>query len=248
MTLLQNKIALITGASRGIGKAITLYLARAGAIVIGVDYNEEFAKNISLFLSEAGLKGKGFVMDVTNQESIENSFAQIIKEYGSPNILVNNAGITRDNLMLRMSQEEWDQVIATNLTSIFRLSRLCIRDMVKARFGRIINIASIVAYTGNPGQANYAAAKGGMVAFSKSLALEVASRNITVNCIAPGFIETDMTKKLTAEQREKLLSSVPMKRIGQVEDIAHAVAFLASDEASYITGMTMHINGGMYMI
>ncbi|EKE01246.1 MAG: hypothetical protein ACD_21C00186G0002 [uncultured bacterium] len=245
---IKNKVALITGANRGIGKAIALQLAKAGAIVVGVDYSEEYANNISLFLNELGLKGKGFVMDVTKQESIENSMEQIIKEYGAPAILVNNAGITRDNLMLRMSQEEWDQVIATNLTSIFRLCRFCIRDMVKARWGRIINIASIVAYTGNPGQANYAAAKAGMVGFSKSLALEVASRNITVNCIAPGFIETDMTKKLTAEQREKLLATVPMKRIGQPEDIAQSVVFLASEEASYITGSTMHVNGGMYMI
>jgi 3-oxoacyl-[acyl-carrier protein] reductase len=248
MSSLQNKIALVTGASRGIGKAIATHLAKAGAIIVGVDYNEEFAKNISLFLNEAGLKGKGFVMDVTSQESIEKAMEEIIKEYGAPNILVNNAGITRDNLMLRMSQEEWDQVIATNLTSVFRLSRICIRDMVKARWGRIINIASVAAYMGNAGQANYAATKAGMVAFSKSLALEVASRNITVNCIAPGIIETDMTRKLSAEQREKLISIVPMKRIGQPEDIASAVTFLASEESSYTTGTTMHINGGIYMI
>lgn len=245
---LQNKVALITGASRGIGKAIAVNLAKAGAVVVGVDYSEEYAKNISLFLDELGLKGKGFVMDVTKQESIENSMEQIIKEYGAPNILINNAGITRDNLMLRMSQEEWDQVIATNLTSVFRLCRFCIRDMVKARWGRIVNIASVVACSGNPGQANYAASKGGLVSFSKSLAAEIASRNITVNCIAPGFIETDMTKKLTLEQREKLLVSVPARRIGQPEDIANSVLFLASEEASYITGVTLHVNGGMYMI
>jgi 3-oxoacyl-[acyl-carrier protein] reductase len=245
---LQNKVALITGASRGIGKAIAINLAKAGAVVVGVDYSEEYAKNISLFLNELGLKGKGFVMDVTKQESIENSMEQIIKEYGAPNILINNAGIARDNLMLRMSQEEWDQVIATNLTSVFRLCRFCIRDMVKARWGRIINIASVVAYSGNPGQVNYAASKGGIVSFSKSLAAEIASRNITVNCIAPGFIESDMTKKLTAEQREKLLTVVPARRIGQPEDVANAVAFLASEEASYITGTTLHVNGGMYMI
>ncbi len=245
---LQNKVALITGASRGIGKAIAINLAKAGAVVVGIDYSEEYTKNISLFLNELGLKGKGFVMDVTKQESIENSMEQIIKEYGAPNILINNAGITRDNLMLRMSQEEWDQVIATNLTSVFRLSRFCIRDMVKARWGRIINIASVVAYSGNPGQANYAASKGGIVSFSKSLAAEIASRNITVNCIAPGFIESDMTKKLTVEQREKLLTVVPARRIGQPEDVANAVAFLASEEASYVTGVTLHVNGGMYMI
>lgn len=245
---LQNKVALVTGSSRGIGKAIAIHLAKAGAVVVGIDYSEEYAKNISLFLGELGLKGKGFVMDITKQESIENSMEQIIKEYGAPNILINNAGIARDNLMLRMSQEEWDQVIATNLTSVFRMSRFCIRDMVKARWGRIINIASVVAYSGNPGQANYAASKGGIVSFSKSLAAEIASRNITVNCIAPGFIETDMTKKLTAEQREKLLAVVPARRIGQPEDIANAVAFLVSEEASYVTGVTLHVNGGMYMI
>jgi 3-oxoacyl-[acyl-carrier protein] reductase len=246
--LLQSKIALVTGASRGIGKAILIKLAKAGAIAIGVDYSEEYANTISLFLKELGLSGEGFVMDVTKQETIESAMEQITKKYGAPSVLVNNAGIARDNLALRMSQAEWDQVIATNLTSVFRLSCVCIRSMVKARFGRIINIASVVAYAGNPGQVNYAAAKAGMVAFSKSLAIEVASRNITVNCIAPGFIETDMTKKLSAEQREKLLSVVPMRRIGDAEDIANAVEFLASDSASYITGSTIHVNGGMYMI
>jgi 3-oxoacyl-[acyl-carrier protein] reductase len=245
---LKDKVALVTGASRGIGKTIAINLAKAGAIVVGIDYSEEYAQNISLFLNELGLKGQGFVMDVTKQESIEDSMKKIIEEYGAPSILVNNAGIARDNLMLRMSQEEWDQVIATNLTAVFRLSRFCIRGMVKARWGRIVNISSVVAFTGNPGQANYSAAKGGMVSFSKSLAIEVASRNITVNCIAPGFIETDMTKKLSDEQREKLLSAVPMKRIGQPEDIAQTVAFLASEGASYITGTTIHINGGMFMI
>jgi len=245
---LQNKVALVTGASRGIGKTILVKLAKAGVIAIGVDYSEEYANTISLFLKELGLKGEGFVMDVTKQDSIESAMEQITKKYGAPNILVNNAGITRDNLMLRMSQEEWDQVLATNLTSIFRLSRFCIRDMVKARFGRIINIVSIVAYTGNAGQANYAAAKAGAVALSKSLALEVASRNITVNCIAPGFIETDMTKKLSVEQREKILSAIPMKRIGDAEDVANAAEFLASESASYITGNTVHVNGGMSMI
>lgn len=245
---LQNKVVLITGAGRGIGNTIAIRLAKAGAIVIGVDYNEECANNISLFLNELGLKGRGFVMDVTKQESIENSMEKIIKEYGAPNILVNNAGITRDNLMLRMSQEEWDQVIATNLTSLFRMCRFCIRDMMKARWGRIINIASVVAYCGNAGQVNYSASKGGMVSFSKSLAIEIASRNITVNCIAPGFIETDMTQKLTNEQREKLLLQVPARRIGKQEDVAYAVAFLASEEASYITGTTIHVNGGMYPV
>ena len=245
---IENKVALVTGASRGIGKAILLKLAKAGVIAIGVDYNEEFANTISSFLKELGYKGEGFVMDVTKQESIEGAIEQITQKYGAPSILVNNAGIARDNLMLRMSQEEWDQVIATNLTSVFRLSRACIRRMVKARYGRIINIASVVAYMGNPGQVNYAAAKAGMVAFSKSLAMEIASRNITVNCVAPGFIESDMTKKLNEEQREKLLSVVPMGRIGEAEDVANAVEFLASDNAAYITGGTIHVNGGMSML
>ena len=245
---LQDKVALVTGASRGIGKVILERLAKDGAIAIGVDYSEEYANTISVSLKELGFKGEGFVMDVTKQDSIENCMEEIIKKYGSPSILINNAGITRDNLMLRMSQEEWDQVIATNLTSVFRLSRVCIRDMVKARFGRIVNIASVVGYTGNAGQANYSATKAGVVAFGKTLALEVASRNITVNSIAPGFIETDMTKKLSDEQREKLISIVPMKRMGQPNDIANAVGFLVSDAASYITGTTIHVNGGMFMI
>src|SRR3989304_2217454 len=245
---LQDKVALVTGASRGIGKVILERLANDGAIAIGVDYNEEYANTISVSLKELGFKGEGFVMDVTKQDSIENCMELIIKKYGSPSILINNAGITRDNLMLRMSQEEWDQVIATNLTSVFRLSRVCIRDMVKARFGRIVNIASVVGYTGNAGQANYSATKAGVVAFGKTLALEVASRNITVNSIAPGFIETDMTKKLSDEQREKLMSIVPMKRMGQPNDIANAVGFLVSDAESYITGTTIHVNGGMFMI
>lgn len=245
---IQNKVALVTGASRGLGKAISMQLAKAGAIIVGVDYNEEGASNITSFINELGIKGRGFVMDVTKQETIESAMEKIIQEYGAPSILVNNAGITRDNLMMRMSQDEWDQVIATNLTSVFRLCRICIRDMVKARWGRIVNIASVVAYCGNPGQANYCASKGGMVSFSKSLAMEVASRNITVNCVAPGFIETDMTKKLTEEQRNILLQSVPARRIGTPEDIAYSVNFLVSEEASYITGATIHVNGGMYNI
>lgn len=245
---LESKVALITGASRGIGKVILEKLAKDGATVIGVDYNEEFAEAITKNINELGFKGEGLVMDVTKQESIENCMEEIIKKYGPPTILVNNAGVTRDNLLMRMPQEEWDQVIATNLTSVFRLSRLCIRDMIKARWGRIVNISSVVGYMGNGGQTNYVASKAGVIGFSKSLAQEVASRNVTVNCIAPGFIETDMTKKLSEEQREKLLAVVPMKRIGQPEDIANAVSFLVSDNASYITGATIHVNGGMHMI
>lgn len=246
--MLSGKIALVTGAGRGIGKAIAIELAKMGATVAGADYNEENAKNISTFFSELQLKGQGFVMDVSNAESIEQGMKQITEAYGSPHILINNAGITRDNLMLRMSQNEWDQVIATNLTSVFRLSRACIRDMVKARWGRIVNITSVVAYIGNAGQANYSASKAGIVAFSKSLAQEVASRNITVNCIAPGFIETEMTKCLPAEHQENLLNTVPMRRPGQTADVAKVVGFLVSDGANYITGQTLHVNGGMFMV
>ncbi|MDR1057551.1 MAG: 3-oxoacyl-ACP reductase FabG [Coxiellaceae bacterium] len=245
---LQNKIALVTGAGCGIGKAILVKLAKAGAVTLGVDYNEEYVNTISTFLKELGVQGEGLVMDVTNQESIKNVYQQITKKYGAPNILVNNAGITRDNLMLRMSREEWDQVIATNLTAVFHLSQVSVRDMLKARWGRIVNIASVVAYRGNPGQVNYTATKAGVIAFSKSLAQEVALRNITVNCIAPGFIETDMTQRLTDEQREKILSVVPMKRIGDPDDVANAVEFLVSENASYITGSTIHVNGGMFML
>ena len=244
----QNKVVLVTGASRGIGKVILLKFAQAGATVIGVNSNIEHASNLTIHLKELGLKGEGMSMDVSKQDSIESVLEQIKKRYGMPAILINNAAITRDNLVLRMSQEEWDQVIATNLTSIFRLTRICLRDMLKARFGRIINITSIVACIGNPGQANYAAAKAGVIAFSKSLALEVASRNITVNCVAPGYIATQMTEELTEERKEKLLSMIPMKRIGTSADVANAVTFLAGENASYITGSTLHVNGGMAMI
>lgn len=246
--LVENKVALVTGAARGIGKVILEKLAKDGMTVIGVDYNEESAGLIVSHIDSCGFKGDGFVMDVTNQESIENCMKQIKEKYGAPSILVNNAGITRDNLMMRMSKKEWDQVIATNLTAVFSLSSICIRDMIKARWGRIVTISSVVGCMGNAGQANYSASKAGVIGFSKSLAAEVASRNVTVNCVAPGFIETDMTRKLTDEQREKLLSVVPMKRIGKSEDVANAVGFLVSEEAGYITGVTIHVNGGMYMI
>lgn len=245
---LLNKIVLVTGASRGIGKAIAVELAQQGATLIGVDYCEEYANTITAFLKELGLKGEGFVMDVTKQDSIDSALEKIVAAYGAPSILINNAGITRDNLMLRMSQEEWEQVINTNLTSVFRMCRACIRDMVKARWGRIINMASVVAVIGNAGQANYSASKAGIVAFGKSLALEVASRNITVNTIAPGYIETEMTKKLSPAQQEGLLATVPMKRPGQPDDIAKVVKFLVSDDAAYITGQTIHVNGGMLMV
>ena len=243
---IQNKVALVTGASRGLGRAIAMQLAQAGAIVVGVSSSAAGASDTTSALNALGAKGRGLVMDVTKPEAIASAMEQIVAEYGAPNILVNNAGITRDNLLMRMSQDEWDQVIATNLTAAFRLCRACIREMVKARWGRIINITSVVAYCGNPGQTNYCASKGGLVSFSKSLAMEIASRNITVNCVAPGFIETDMTQKLSEEQRSALLASIPAKRIGTAEDVAHAVKFLAGEESSYITGTTIHVNGGMF--
>ena len=243
---LQNKVALVTGASRGIGRAIAIELAKSGATVIGVNRNEEHVKEFTEYFTAQGFKGQAFSMDMLKNESIENTLAEIVKIYGAPNILINNAGVTRDNLMMRMSQNEWDDVINANLNAVFRLCRLCIRDMVKARYGKIVNITSVVAHTGNPGQSNYCAAKAGLTAFSRALAIEVASRNITVNCIAPGYIETDMTRKLTDAQREAITSTIPMKRAGQPEDIANAVAFLISDKASYITGTTLHVNGGMF--
>lgn len=244
--ILKDRVALVTGASRGIGRAIAIELAQNGAIVAGVASNENNAKNISLFFNELRLKGKGFAMDIADQDSIEKGFQKITETFGMPNILVNNAGITRDNLMLRMDFEEWNAVINTNLNSVFRLTRLCLRSMVKNRWGRIVNISSIVGFTGNAGQANYSAAKAGVIAFSKSLAQEVGSRNITVNVVAPGFVETDMTAQLTTEQRERILSTIPMKRSSQPEEIARVVRFLISDDASYITGATIHVNGGMY--
>lgn len=245
---LKNKVVLVTGAGRGIGREIFVDLAVEGAVVIGVDYNSEYAQDLTAFLKKEDLLGEGMVMDVTKPESIEECFAAIKERHGAPEILINNAGITRDNLMMRMSQEEWDQVIATNLTAIFRLSKTCLRDMVKARFGRIVNISSVIGYMGNSGQANYAASKAGVIGFSKSLAQEVASRGVTVNSIAPGFIESDMTDKLSSEQKERILERIPMKKIGKVSDVLEAVKFLLSEKAGYITGSTIHVNGGMYMI
>lgn len=244
---LNGKIALVTGAYRGIGLAIAHELAKAGAKVAACDVNAEYKTSMTKFFQEKDLTGQGFIMDVTDQNSIESALAEITSIYGMPQILINNAGITKDNLILRMSDEEWARVIDTNLNSVFRLSRLCIRSMVKERWGRIISIASVVGVIGNAGQANYAASKAGVIAFSKSLAKEVASRGITVNVVAPGFIDTAMTQKLSSEQREQLLALVPIKRYGQPDDIAKAVAFLVSDDASYITGETLHVNGGMFM-
>jgi 3-oxoacyl-[acyl-carrier protein] reductase len=244
---LKNKIALVTGACRGIGKATAIELGKAGATVIGADIDAEKAAQIDLFLKEHNLTGQGIILDVTSQNSIDEALALIKNQYGAPEILVNNAGINRDNLVLRMKNEEWNSVIETDLNAVFKISQACLRDMVKARSGRIINISSIVGVNGNAGQSNYAAAKAGVIAFSKSLAREVATRGITVNAIAPGYIETPMTQKLTAEQKQAILNNIPLQRVGLPEDIAYAVVFLASARANYITGTTLHINGGMYM-
>ncbi|CNI24020.1 3-oxoacyl-ACP reductase FabG [Yersinia mollaretii] len=241
----EGKIALVTGASRGIGRAIAELLAERGARVIGTATSEKGAEAISAYL---GGSGKGLMLNVVDPESIESVLATIRAEFGEVDILVNNAGITRDNLLMRMKDEEWQDIIDTDLTSVFRLSKAVMRAMMKKRFGRIITIGSVVGTMGNAGQVNYAAAKAGLIGFSKSLAREVASRGITVNVVAPGFIETDMTTALTDDQRAGILAQVPANRLGQAKEIASAVAFLASDEASYISGETLHVNGGMYMI
>jgi len=244
---LQGEIALVTGASRGIGKAIALELSRQGATVIGTATSENGAEAISAYLAEAGVNGAGKVLRAEDQTSVDALLEAVTGEYGAVTILVNNAGITRDMLLMGMKDEDWQSVIDTNLSSVFRLSRGCIRGMIKKRAGRIINIGSVVGVSGNPGQTNYAAAKAGMIGFAKSLAREVGSRGITVNVVAPGFIDTDMTRALKEEQREGLLEQIALRRLGAVEDIANAVAFLASPAAAYITGETLHVNGGMYM-
>lgn len=245
---LNQDIALVTGASRGIGRAIAQALAARGATVVGTATSESGAQAITQWLSDAGLKGRGLVLNVAQQESVDALLKDIEAKEGAPSILVNNAGITRDNLLLRMKGEEWDEIMNTNLASVFRLSKAVLRGMMKLRRGRIINIASVVGVMGNAGQTNYAAAKAGIIGFSKSLAREVGSRNITVNVVAPGFIATDMTAQLAAEQQQQLIAQVPLGRLGAPEDIASAVAFLASPQASYITGETLHVNGGMYMV
>jgi 3-oxoacyl-[acyl-carrier protein] reductase len=244
---IEGKIALVTGASRGIGKAIALELAARGAVVVGTATTEAGAEAITAYLKEAGNNGRGYALNVADAASIEAAMAAINSDVGAPLILVNNAGITRDNLMLRMKEDEWDSVINTNLTSIFRMSKACLKGMTKERWGRIISISSVVGSSGNPGQANYAAAKAGLEGFSRALAREIGSRNITVNAVAPGFIDTDMTHVLPEEQKDKLLASIPAGRLGQPQEIAAAVGFLASAEAGYITGTTLHVNGGMYM-
>jgi len=244
---LENEIVLVSGASRGIGQAIALDLGSKGAYVYGTATSEKGAESISNYLKDNGIQGKGLVMNVTDEESVAAVIKTITEEKGGVSILVNNAGITRDNLLMRMKTEEWDDIMTTNLGSVFRLSKAVLRGMMKARKGRIISIASVVGVSGNAGQTNYSAAKAGVIGFSKSLAREVGSRGITVNVVAPGFIDTDMTKALPAEQREALLGQVPLGRLGDAQEIANAVTFLASKSASYITGETIHVNGGMYM-
>jgi 3-oxoacyl-[acyl-carrier protein] reductase len=241
---MDKKIAIVSGASRGIGRAIAEKLAADGFFVIGSATSEHGAAAISAYLGE---QGKGFKLNVADAASIEAFIKSVSDEFGTPAVLVNNAGITRDNLLMRMKDEEWDDIINTNLTSIFRMSKAVLRDMMKVRYGRIINISSVVGATGNAGQANYAAAKAGMVGFAKSLAKEVGKRGITVNTVAPGFIDTDMTKELSEDLKKTLLGSIALGRLGQPEEIAHAVSFLASEQAAYITGETLHVNGGMYM-
>ena len=243
---MQGKLAVVTGATRGIGRAIALALGQQGAIVVGTATTDAGAATIGAYLAEAGVTGKGVMLNVTDAAATDAALAAIQKEFGDIAILVNNAGITRDTLLLRMKDEDWDAVLDTNLKSVFRLSKAVLRGMMKARFGRIVNVGSVVGSTGNPGQANYVAAKAGLAGFTKALAQEVGSRNITVNCVAPGFIDTDMTRGLAEEHKAKLLERIPLGRLGSPEDIAEAVAYLASDRAAYVTGTTLHVNGGMY--
>jgi 3-oxoacyl-[acyl-carrier protein] reductase len=245
---LAGQVALVTGATRGIGRAIASALGRDGATVVGTATTDAGAATISAYLAEAGIGGEGIRLDVTDAAAVDAALAAIESRHGPVLVLVNNAGITRDNLLLRMKDEEWDAIMATNLKPVFRLSKAVLRGMMKARHGRIIQIGSVVGSSGNPGQANYAAAKAALLGFTRSLAQEVGSRNITVNCVAPGFIDTDMTRALPEAQRGKLLERIPLGRLGTPDDIAHAVAFLASPQAGYVTGATLHVNGGMLMV
>ncbi len=246
--MLKGQVALVTGASRGIGRAIAMELGAQGASVIGTATSANGAAEIQQAFDKAGFSGWGAVLNVTDAAACESLVAEIEKKFGAVSVLVNNAGITRDNLSMRMKDEEWDAVIDTNLKAVFRMSRLVMRSMMKARSGRIINITSVVGSSGNPGQANYCAAKAGVAGMTRSLAQELGSRNITVNCVAPGLIDTDMTKGLSDVQKDAMLKAIPLNRLGHSEDIAHTVAFLASNKASYITGVTLHVNGGMYMV
>lgn len=245
--MLDNQIALVTGASRGIGKSIAIALASGGATVVGTATAKDGAESISEYLVGAGTRGRGMVLQVRDSAQVAALIAEVEKAYGSVSILVNNVGIAQDNLAMRMKESEWDMVIDTNLKSVFRLSKAVLRGMMKARTGRIINITSVVGASGNAGQINYAAAKAGIAGLTRALAREIGSRNITVNCVAPGFIDTDMTRALPEAQRDALLAQIPLGRLGMPEEIAAAVAFLASPEAGYITGTTLHVNGGMYM-
>ncbi len=247
MLRIEGKIALVTGATRGIGKAIALQLADQGALVIGTATSESGAAAISAYLSTAGNAGKGLVLDVSDGASVDAVIKNIVADFGAPTILVNNAGITKDNLLIRMKEDEWAGVLNTNLNSVFRLAKGCLRGMTKAKWGRVVNVSSVVASMGNMGQTNYAASKAGVEGFSRSMAREVASRNITVNAIAPGFIATDMTDALGEEQKDALRAQIPLQRLGAPEDIAALVGFLVSDAGGYITGETIHVNGGMYM-
>jgi 3-oxoacyl-[acyl-carrier protein] reductase len=246
-TKLEGQIALVTGASRGIGKAIALELAKHGVVVVGTATSEAGAAQIEKYLQEASGRGAGMQLDVNDGERVNQVVEEVQKRFGGLSVLVNNAGVTRDNLLMRMKDEEWDDILGTNLKAVFRLSRAVMRGMMKARHGRIINISSVVGVSGNAGQTNYAAAKAGMLGFTKALAREVASRNITVNCVAPGFIETDMTRALSEEQQQQLLNTIPLGRLGSGEDIAAAVVYLAGPSGGYVTGTTLHVNGGMFM-
>ena len=246
--MLDGKLVLVTGASRGIGKAIALALGRAGAIVIGTATTDSGANNISKVFAEKNISGKGIKLNVTDNEQIASLIKSVNEDFGSIDILINNAGITRDNILLRMKEDEWEDIINTNLSSLYKMSKSVLRGMIKKRSGRIISITSVVGAMGNAGQSNYAAAKAGMIGFTKSLAREVGVRGITVNAVAPGFIETDMTSNLPDEQKEALASQIPMGRLGTPDEVANAVLFLAGDSGSYITGQTLHVNGGMYTV
>lgn len=245
---LEGEIALVTGASRGIGRAIAETLGKAGATVVGTATSEKGAEAISAYMQEVGIAGKGMVLNVTDPASVDDVIKNTTSEFGGISVLVNNAGITRDNLLMRMKDDEWDDIISTNLSSVFRLSKAVLRGMMKARKGRVISISSVVGAMGNAGQTNYAAAKAGVVGFSKSMAREVGARGITVNVVAPGFIDTDMTKTLSDEHKAMMLSNVPLGRLGESDEIANAVLFLASSMGAYVTGETIHVNGGMYMV